>query len=253
MDIKLINKYCRKLNIAHFSEVDSTNAVARDLAREGAEEGTLVIADRQTGGKGRMGRKFFSYNGGIYMSLILRPALSPSDTLFITCAAAVAAAQTINEAVGCRPLIKWVNDIYVCDKKVCGILTEGAVNPKTQKLQYAILGIGINLFEPKEKFPQDLPRAAALLGEETEGLKEKIIGEFANKFFAHYVNLNKREFMKEYAQKSYLDGKEITFELGGETKTGKAIKINENGELLVDCKGKIIAVSSGDAQIKEFN
>ena len=93
MNIELITKDCPQLKVYHYKETDSTNVVARALAREGASEGTLIIADRQTAGRGRLGREFFSYDGGIYMSLILRPNVSPTDTLFIACAAAVAAAQ----------------------------------------------------------------------------------------------------------------------------------------------------------------
>lgn len=253
MDIKLINKECPRLKVCHYKVTDSTNAVARALAREGASEGTIIIADRQTAGRGRLGREFFSYDGGIYMSLILRPTVSPADTLFITCAAAVAAAGTIESNLHKKALIKWVNDIYVDDKKVCGILTEGAVNPKTQSLDYAILGVGINLFEPLSDFPPELTRAAALASTKTEGLKEKIIGEFAKNFLMHYVNLNKREFMKEYALRSYLDGKEIVFDQGGKTRIAKALRIDTSGALKALLDGEEITLSSGDVQIKEFN
>ena len=252
MNIKLINKECPQLKVCHYKETDSTNAVARAMAREGADEGTIIIADRQTAGRGRLGREFFSYDGGIYMSLILRPSVSLADTLFITCAAAVAAAGTIEKNLSKKALIKWVNDIYVDDKKVCGILTEGAVNSKMQSLDYAIIGVGINLFEPEGDFPPELTRAAALTSTKTEGLKEKIIGEFAKNFFAHYVNLNEREFMQEYARRSYLDGKEIVFEHDEKKESATAVKIDRNGALIVRVGGENITLSSGDVQIKEF-
>ena len=253
MNIELINKECKGLKVCHLQKTDSTNAVAREKARKGAEEGTLIIADRQTAGRGRFGREFFSYDGGIYMSLILRPNVSPTETLFITCAAAVAAAVTIENNLNKKALIKWVNDIYVDDKKVCGILTEGAINPETQSLDYAVLGVGINLFEPDNSFPPELTRAAALVSTKTEGLKEKIIGEFAKNFFLYYVNLKERRFMQEYASRSFLDGKEIVFERDGKTQTAEALKIDQNGALIVRLDGEEIALSSGDVQIKEFN
>lgn len=128
-----------------FDEVDSTNSRARALAMRGAAEGTVVTADSQTSGRGRMGRKFESPGGkGIYLSIILRPEFSPQIALFTTTAAAVAVSEAIYEVTGKETGIKWVNDIYIDGKKICGILAEAELNPKTSQFDFVILGIGIN-------------------------------------------------------------------------------------------------------------
>ncbi|MEE0807769.1 MAG: biotin--[acetyl-CoA-carboxylase] ligase, partial [Acutalibacteraceae bacterium] len=145
-------------NITVLDETHSTNDVARELARQGAEEFSCVLSKRQTGGRGRMGRKFFSYDGGVYLSVVLRPDINPKDSLFITVAAAVAMAEVIEEVSGKRALIKWVNDIYIDGKKVCGILTEGSISGES--LQFAILGVGVNLSLPKENFPTEISNIA---------------------------------------------------------------------------------------------
>ncbi|MBO4422670.1 MAG: biotin--[acetyl-CoA-carboxylase] ligase, partial [Clostridia bacterium] len=124
----------------------STNDTAKQYAREGREEGTVVIAGAQTGGRGRLGRSFFSPEGGVYMSLILRPAFD--DYTIITPAAAAAVCRALERlGFGCR--IKWVNDIYLSDKKVCGILTEADV-----AAGWAVLGIGINTVCPGDGAPE---------------------------------------------------------------------------------------------------
>lgn len=235
-------------------EVDSTNAYVRSLAKEGAPEGTAVIALKQTAGRGRLGRSFYSPEGGIYLSLLLRPQIPPTDTLLITVAAAVAAADAIESTSGTETKIKWVNDIYVDDKKVCGILTEGAISEK-QTLDFAVLGIGINLSTPNGGFPADLPRAGSVFGEAeaTEETKAQIIARFAEEFFKHYKNLGKKEFMIKYKEKSFLNGKTIEFEREGAVCTARVLEIDDNAALIVECEGETVALFSGDAQIKDFN
>lgn len=249
-----IKKYTDTLFPTVFDEVDSTNRVARKLATDGAPEGTAVIAARQTAGRGRLGRTFFSPEGGIYMSVVLRPQISAADTLFITVAAASAAAEALKELGGRETAIKWVNDIYIHGKKVCGILTEGGMS-RADALDFAVLGIGINLSDPKSGFPDDLPLAGSVFGKAqvSEETKAQIIARFANKFFEYYKNLGKKEFISVYKKKSFLTGKTVTFERDGALHTACVLGIDDNAALLVDCNGKTLALSSGDVQIKEFN
>ena len=118
-----MKKFKKNVNFFAFKKIDSTNIYAKNLAKNGADEGTVLIAREQTDGKGRLGRTFSSKRGGLYFSVILRPKNTLNDTVFITTAAAVAAARAIESVADKKCEIKWVNDIYITGKKVCGILT----------------------------------------------------------------------------------------------------------------------------------
>ena len=121
--------------------VDSTNNLAKQQARQGIPAGTVLIADRQSAGRGRLGRTFLSPGGvGIYFSVILRPACRPQALMHLTCASAVSMADAVERACGFRPGIKWTNDLVVGSKKICGILTELSVDPATGLVDYAVVG-----------------------------------------------------------------------------------------------------------------
>ena len=139
-----------------FPCIDSTNTRARELARQGAPHGTVLIADRQTGGRGRMGRSFHSPGGvGIYMSVILRPHCSPQALMHLTCAAAVALCDAVESAVGFRPGIKWINDLVVQKRKIAGVLTELGFDSQGM-VDFAVVGIGINCCQQQSDFPEEL-------------------------------------------------------------------------------------------------
>lgn len=148
--------------IHHFLSVDSTNSVARALAREGAPEGTLVVAEEQTGGRGRLGRGWFSPRGlGNWSSLILRPGVPALRGPGITFAAGVATAEAIEAVTGLAPGLKWPNDILLNGKKVVGILTEMVTG--AEWIEYVILGVGVNVNQPGDAFPGDLAASATSL------------------------------------------------------------------------------------------
>ena len=151
------------LDISVFSSVTSTNTILKEMAEQGAKEGTVIIAEEQTAGRGRTGKQFYSPKGtGIYISILLRPDIPAEESLFLTTSAAVATARAIEDVSDKRALIKWVNDIYLEDKKACGILTEGAFNVETGKLDYAIVGIGINVCIPDGGFPDNINKQIPL-------------------------------------------------------------------------------------------
>jgi len=128
-----------------FPELDSTNNRLKVLASQGAPHGTVLIADRQTGGRGRMGRSFLSPPGvGIYMSILLRPECAPQELMHLTCAVAAAMCRAVERSVGLRPGIKWTNDLVLGKKKLCGILTEIGIEAESREVDYAVVGIGIN-------------------------------------------------------------------------------------------------------------
>ena len=142
----------------------STNDLAKALAKEGASEGTVVVAAEQTAGRGRLGRSFHAPAGlGLYFSLILRPQCPPEQLLHLTCAAAVAACDSVERCAGFRPQIKWTNDLVVEGHKLGGILTELSVNSKTGLVEWAVIGIGINCGHSKEDFPPELQDMATSL------------------------------------------------------------------------------------------
>ena len=138
---------------------ESTNRVLKELARNGAKEGQVAIADEQTNGRGRLGRQFFSPKGrGIYMSVLLRPDDKAYEMAPLTAWVAVAVANAIEAVSGVRPGVKWVNDLVLNGKKICGIMTELAVKEDSNKVDYIIVGIGINLSGTQEEFPEELQK-----------------------------------------------------------------------------------------------
>lgn len=250
-----IKKYTDRINPKVFESVDSTNDVAINLAKESAHEGETVIALRQTAGKGRLGRTFVSKSGGIYFSLVLKPKISPEDTLLITVAAAVAVCRAIESVSGKKCGIKWVNDIYTDGKKVCGILTEGGFNADGG-LRYAVLGVGINLFNYDKDFLNDVPIAGTVFKKDDKVFSKnrimaKIIGEFANCFFEFYDNLLSKEYISEYSRRSILDGRKITYIKDNTSHTATVCGINDRAELVVKDGEKQECLSTGEVRITD--
>ena len=193
--------------------VGSTNTLARQMAEKGAKEKTVVLASEQTQGRGRMGRNFYSPNGsGIYMSIVLRPDIVLADAILITTCAAVSVCKAIEEVSFKKAEIKWVNDIYLGGKKACGILTEAAINVENAKPEYVVLGIGINLFEGENGFPdeiKDIATAVFSSQNEAEQYNNELVSHILNCFFEYYQNLTDKDFYNEYRDRMLLLGKPI--------------------------------------------
>lgn len=242
----------QKLNIKIFDELDSTNNYLKKLGSQGEKENQLVIALSQTGGRGRMGRSFYSPNGtGIYFSLLLRPEYAIEKSLLLTVMAAVSVAETVMKYNSNDVKIKWVNDVYIDGKKVCGILTEGAINAN-KMLVYAVVGIGINVKAPENGFPEDIKdiATAIFLGNTEDNIKEKIVADVVNKFFDMYNGIDSN-FVKRYKQYSYLTGKEINIISGDNTRPATVVDITDECHLLVkNEKGEIEEISSGDVSVR---
>lgn len=253
LDKKILEQYLdQKLNITIFDELDSTNNYLKKLGSQGEKENKLVIALSQTGGRGRMGRSFYSPNGtGIYFSLLLHPKFSAEKSLFLTVMAAVSVAETVMKYNSNDVKIKWVNDIYIDGKKVCGILTEGAVN-SNKKLDYAVVGIGINVVTPENGFPDDIKDIATAIfpGNAEENIKEKIIADVVNAFFNMY-NGDDKDYIRRYKDFSYLTGKKINIISGNNTRPATVIDITDDCHLLVKNEnGEIEEISSGDVSVR---
>lgn len=160
----------QKLQI--YDIIDSTNRAAKDLAQAGAPSGTAVIADSQTAGRGRRGRTFFSPSGcGVYLSVILRPKVLPEQVMPLTALAAVAACDAVEQVCGVRPQIKWTNDLVLGGRKLAGILTELSLVAETREVEYAVLGIGVNVLPAA--LPEELQDVVCCLQTQTEARIER--------------------------------------------------------------------------------
>ncbi len=235
-----------------FDSIDSTNTYLKGLAADGQKEGTVVIAKSQTKGRGRLGRSFHSAENGLYLSLLLRPNKSAEASLLITVAASVAVALAIEKVTGKHTEIKWVNDIYLNGKKVSGILTEGAINPENAKLSYAVLGIGVNIFPPKDNFPEEIKNiATAIYGSEKgENILPTLAAEIINIFMEFYKNLEQKEYITEYKKRSILTGKEVSYVSGGTIYTGKVLGIDDDARLLLRVGGEKVVLNAGEVSVR---
>ena len=253
MDKKILEQYLdQKLNITIFDELDSTNNYLKKIGSQGEKENQLVVAQSQTNGRGRMGRSFYSPDGtGIYFSLLLHPEFSAEKSLLLTVMAAVSVAETVMKYNSNDVKIKWVNDVYIDGKKVCGILTEGAINSR-KMLDYAVVGIGINVIAPKNGFPDDIQDTATsiFLGKTEENIKEKIISELVNRFFKMYNGFDSN-YIERYKEYSYLIGKEINIISGENKRQATVIDISDDCHLLVKNENdEIEEISSGDVSVR---
>ena len=242
------------LKVTVIPRVKSTNSEARRLAHNGAAEGTVVIANEQTAGRGRHDRPFFSPAGtGLYLSVVLRPSLEADNAQMLTTMGAVACALAIEELTGSKTAIKWVNDVFCRGKKVCGILTEAALDLESGGLQYAIVGMGVNLFPPAGGFPADLPQAGAVYTARPQGLESRsqLAGEILNQFFAFYPHLEEKPFFQAYRDRSLVLGREVTVLERGQTRTALALDLNPDFSLQVrEADGRERALASGEVRVK---
>lgn len=228
--------------------VSSTNTLMKEHGHNNGEEYSVLIASAQTGGRGRMGRSFYSpQNTGIYMSVLLRPK-EGINPLNITTDAAVCCARVFEKLTGEESEIKWVNDIYMHGKKVCGILTESSLGERP----FAVLGIGINVLPPKEGFPDDIKnRAGAVFTEDIPFLRENVVAELLREIFNTYENPARLLLFEEYKKRSIIIGKDILLLRSGGEESAKAIGLNKDYSLIVEKEnGEIENINSGDVSIK---
>ena len=249
-----LNPACRTLDLTVLPSAGSTNALLREKANRGFPEGTVVIANGQTEGRGRYGRSFYSPpETGIYLSILLRPVHhSPRQAVCLTAAAAAAMCQAIEEVSGERPQIKWVNDIILRGKKVCGILTEGAFGLESGTLEYAVLGAGINVYPPKEGFPPELESIAGAVFEQPgKDLKNRLAAAFLNRFLDFYADLGSAAYLEDYRSRSLAVGQTVTLLSGGKTVRAYAYGIDDDCRLLVRYEnGDTAALSYGEITLQ---
>ena len=242
-------------NVVIFDKESSSNTIAKELAAADAQEGTVIIVKSQTGGKGRMGRSFISKSeNGLYMSIILRPKLSAAQSVNVTVLGAVAVAEAIEETSGEECKIKWVNDIFMRGKKVCGILTEASVDLESGQLEYAIIGIGVNIAPPsKDGFPDEIKDIAGSIYTESapKGYKSLLAARIIDKFFEYYPNIEKKEYIKPYKDRSDIIGKPVAVYRGKEVVCGIEKDIDDDACLIVDTGDGIRKFNSGEARVRK--
>ena len=244
----------RDLNLTVLPTVPSTNALVREKANQGRPEGCVIVACEQTAGRGRYGRQFFSpIDSGVYLSLLLRPtAYSPQQATCLTAAAAAAMCQAIEAVTGQQPGIKWVNDIFLHGKKVCGILTEAAVGLETGALDYMVLGAGVNLYPPAEGFPEEIQSiAGSVLEHSCPEAKNRLVGEFLNRFWDFYTHPECRTYLEDYRSRSLAIGQNVTVLSAGRAVSAYAYGIDDDFRLLVRYEnGDTEALSYGEIRIQ---
>ena len=258
--IKYLNDNLKNLKIDVFKTIDSTNTYIKKSLDLNLPEGYTVISTEQTAGRGRYGRSFFSpKNLGLYWSILLHPTkFAAKDAVKVTTMAAVAMCEAIEELTDLKPQIKWVNDIYIDGKKVCGILTEGVISMESGLLESAILGTGVNLYAPEGGFPEEIKDiATALFSEsqknETQDIQNHLIASFINRFFYYYNSGDDSEYSDKYRKYSFVIGKKITVVIGDKERSALVLGIDNDCQLEVKYDdGSYESLSHGEINIKDF-
>lgn len=234
-------------------EVGSTNEEMKKQALAGKDEIRVLIAESQTDGRGRKGKVFFSpASSGCYMSFLLRPKYTAEECTLLTTMAAAATAQAIEKVTGEKTQIKWVNDIFICGKKVAGILTEASFAKGGKNLDYAIVGIGININEPEGGFPDELEEiAGTVIYGKRAFIKNQLIAEIINRFVSYYNNLPQKKFMKPYRDRLFFLGEEITVTEGDRSYSAVAVTVDSMSHLIVTLEdGSEKTLFGGEISIK---
>ncbi|MGL5204064.1 MAG: biotin--[acetyl-CoA-carboxylase] ligase [Cetobacterium sp.] len=251
IEIKKNLKYNNQIIIKN--SIDSTNTDGKRLLIENPSHGTTIISNEQTNGRGRKGRYFFSpKDTGIYMSILLKPELlSLENPLKITIATAVALTKSIDELCKKNTFIKWVNDIYIDNKKIAGILTEATTDFESGSIQNIIIGIGINF--NTSIFPEELSSIAGAIFSEKDSVvnRNELIARIINEIMDTINDLNNENIIKKYREKSFLIGRDIVFYEKNIESSGRVSDIDDNGYLLVQTdSGSKKTLYAGEVNIK---
>lgn len=243
-----LDKKLHQKKIHVFENIDSTNAEAKRMALNGFKDGTVVIANAQSAGRGRMGRSFYSPPGsGIYLSYLIRPRMGGDKLLAITAASAVAVCRAIQNVTGKKPLIKWVNDLYLDNKKICGILAEAVTG--ADGIEAIIIGVGINC---TTTFDGELSKIAGSLYSSTKdiNIRNELAAELVNQLGNVCQMTESGEFADEYRENSMILGKKIT--VCGESDSMYTVEdIGTCGELILRGEdGQSRTLNTGEVSIR---
>lgn len=242
-------------SVRYYESIDSTNTQAKALAETGAPQGTVLIAQRQTAGRGRMGNSFFSpENVGIYLSCILRPDCHASQLGHLTCAVGVKVCDSIAQTTGFRPRVKWINDLIAGNRKIGGILTELSLDAQGN-VRYAVVGIGINCNQKAQDFPTSLQSIATSLAEATGRTVDRArlaacMIQDLHRLSRELIE-NKAELMNQYRSDCLTIRQEIVVLQGDRKRYGTALALNDDGSMIVQyTDGETSVVNSGEVHIR---
>lgn len=250
-----IRKHLRTCIFGNTIEVHRTlGSTNQYLKEQGAslQEGHVVIADMQTAGRGRMGRSFVSpQKEGVYISILLRPSLPATETSFLTICAAVAVCRALHEVCGFKADIKWVNDIFHKEKKLCGILTEAFITAEMQSVDYAIVGIGINTGTVAPEVAGIATSVHEITGQ--RGIRNRLAAALLLHFENIYLALlqgSKKEILAEYQSSLFIIGRVVEVVQPRETYLATVLGIDQDGALLVHAEGEAKRLQSGEVHLK---
>lgn len=239
-----------KLDIKVLDSIGSTNTELKNMARNDEPDGSVLIAKHQTSGRGRLGRSFYSpENSGIYMSILFRPSFDASKAQLITAAAAVCVCRAL-ENEGAKNLgIKWVNDIFMNDKKISGILTEVEFKRNSTELDFLIVGIGINV--TTSDFPDDIKNIAGSVFDKNDIDKNKITANILNSLCDFYNNIEALDFLEEYKTRSILKNRDVVLVSPNNEINAKVLGIDDKCQLIVEVSdGTISHISTGEVSVR---
>lgn len=242
-------------DITCLSVTASTNDYLKKLAFYGAREGSVVVASEQTAGKGRLGKSFFSpKDSGIYMSYLYRPEASLSELSTLTGRVAVAVIKAIKTVCSIDVSVKWVNDLILNGKKICGILTELSIFGETMNAEYAIVGIGINVNNDKSEFDGELSKIATSLYAESGNKfdRNRLVAEIINNL-DELFEVSVADSIEFYRSKCINIGKEVSFTYNGCLMSGVVLAIDDSFGLLVKVGDNVLTLSSGEVSIKNID
>jgi BirA family biotin operon repressor/biotin-[acetyl-CoA-carboxylase] ligase len=233
-----------EVEISVYDTIDSTNIQAKRMLESGNKASLLIVSDEQTQGRGRQGKSFFSPSGGLYLSVVIHPDGQSDNIVMITTIAAIAVSRAIEKLTDIKTEIKWVNDVYVNGKKVCGILSQAVT--LNGNLSGIIIGIGVNTSDCD--FPEELAQTADSLNVHID--RNLLASEIAKNIFILTDNLNDKSYMNEYREKSNVIGKNITYYKNNVPHSARAVGIDDNGGLVVEENNKKITLTSGEITVR---
>ena len=236
-----------------FDSIDSTNKTLKSKAKNGARPGTVLVANNQTAGKGRLGREFFSpANTGVYFSLLIHPEVNFELVKTSTAIAAVTLSKSLEKLLDIKTEIKWVNDIYLNGKKIAGILSEGVLDSVNNNIKYLIIGIGINVYQPNLNFPEEIQERADYLikSYSIENLRNKIVASFLNNWEYYIEQKNVDEALQIFRERNFLQNKTVEVFVQGKLNKGQVLGINDQFELILENnKKEKMIINHGEATL----